>query len=329
MVARLRSIAEELRGLDDGVRAEELEGRVKAARQEAGRALRDRLDLYGDDGGTIRLGRHRFAVNTRPIELTLVPHRDTVAFAITGTDYRAPVQDEGFAATRPLWNQTLVSETAETYRAEYLATSILATSPLDDLFAASADGRLLGLVRDAAADRYDEGYERGVHDHDAARILEALLRLRADAGLLRYPGPARATAQLFWTHGPDETERGMWTARARSLVRARQAFGRADALADLTAELTASITEFTERHDLRLPDPLTAEYLIEELAAAPDGFVTSQGARALLSRPPATSWPKPGWPPTWRPARPATKRTSPRPWRRSCARPPATTPPPR
>ncbi|MFG2014748.1 DNA repair ATPase [Actinomadura geliboluensis] len=282
MVARLRSIAEELRGLDDGVRAEELEGRVKAARQEAGRALRDRLDLYGDDGGTIRLGRHRFAVNTRPIELTLVPHRDTVAFAITGTDYRAPVQDEGFAATRPLWNQTLVSETAETYRAEYLATSILATSPLDDLFAAAADGRLLGLVRDAAADRYDEGYERGVHDHDAARILEALLRLRADAGLLRYPGPARATAQLFWTHGPDETERGMWTARARSLVRARQAFGRADALADLTTELTASITEFTERHDLRLPDPLTAEYLVEELAAAPDGFVTSQGARALL-----------------------------------------------
>ncbi|WP_301177005.1 DNA repair ATPase [Actinomadura geliboluensis] len=282
MVARLRSIADELRGLDDGVRAEELEGRVKAARQEAGRALRDRLDLYGDDGGTIRLGRHRFAVNTRPIELTLVPHRDTVAFAITGTDYRAPVQDEGFAATRPLWNQTLISETAETYRAEYLATSILATSPLDDLFAAAADGRLLGLVRDAAADRYDEGYERGVHDHDAARILEALLRLRADAGLLRYPGPARATAQLFWTHGPDETERGMWTARARSLVRARQAFGRADALADLTAELTASITEFTERHDLRLPDPLTAEYLVEELAAAPDGFVTSQGARALL-----------------------------------------------
>ncbi|NVI87683.1 DNA repair ATPase, partial [Actinomadura sp. BRA 177] len=282
MVARLRSIADELRGLDDDVRAEELDGRVKAARQEAGRTLRDRLDLYGDDGGTIRLGRHRFAVNTRPIELTLVPHRDTVAFAITGTDYRAAVQDEGFAATRHLWRQTLVSETPETYRAEYLATSILSSSPLDDLRQAATDGRLLSLVRDVAADRYDEGYERGVHDHDAARILETLLRLHTDAGLLRYPGPARAAAQLFWAHGPDEAERATWTTRARSLVRARQAFGRTDALAGLTAELAASVAGFTAANGLPGPDPLTAEYLIEELAGVPDGFVTSQGARTLL-----------------------------------------------
>lgn len=93
MVARLRAIAAELRELDDAVRAEDLEGRLKAARQEAGRALRDRLDLY--DGDTIRLGRHRFAVNTRPIELTLVPHDGSLAYAITGTGYRRR------SATRP------------------------------------------------------------------------------------------------------------------------------------------------------------------------------------------------------------------------------------
>ncbi|MFA1541112.1 AAA family ATPase [Actinomadura sp. DLS-62] len=69
----------------------------------------------------------------------------------------------------------------ETYRAEYLATSVLSASSADDLRQAAADGRLLGLVRDAAADRYDEGYERGVHDHDAARILETLLRERVPA----------------------------------------------------------------------------------------------------------------------------------------------------
>lgn len=283
MVARLRGIADELRALDDGVRAEELDGRVKAARQEAGRALRDRLDLYGDDGGSIRLGRHRFAVNTRPIELTLVPHRDAVAFAITGTDYRAPVLDEGFAATRHLWDQNLVSETPETYRAEYLATSILADADPGELDRAATAGRLLHLVRDAAADRYDEGYERGVHDHDAARILEALLRLRTDAGLLRYPAPSRAAAQLFWTHGTEPVERTAWTTRARSLVRARQAFGRTGALGDLTAGLDAAIAEFAGRTGLAVPDGLlAAEYLIEELAAAPDGFVASQGARDLL-----------------------------------------------
>ncbi|GAA2139346.1 DNA repair ATPase [Actinomadura napierensis] len=279
MVARLRAIAGELRDLGDDVRAEELDGRVKAARQEAARALRDRLDLYGDGGATIRLGRHRFAVNTRPIELTLVPHDGGLAFTITGTGYRAPVRDEAFAATRELWSQTLVSETPETYRAEYLATSVLASRPAAEL----RDADLLRVVREAAADRYDEGYERGVHDHDAARILDVLLSLYADAGLLRYPSAARAAAQLFWTHGPDASARTTWTTRARSLVRARRAFGPAGALADLTAELAASVEDFAARAGLPAPDGrLTAEYLVEELTTAPDGFVTSTGARELL-----------------------------------------------
>ncbi|WP_141586947.1 DNA repair ATPase [Actinomadura sp. WMMA1423] len=282
MVVRLRAIADELRELGEAARAEELDGRLGAARQEAGRALRDRLDLYGDGGGTIRLGRHRFAVNTRPIELTLVPHRDSVAFTITGTDYRAPVLDADFAVTRPFWSQSLVSETAETYRAEYLAASLLADADPGDLRRAAAGGRLLALVQEAAADRYDEGYERGVHDHDAARILEALLRLHTEAGLLRYPGEARAAAQVFWTHGPDEAERAAWTVRARSLVRAREAFGRPGALTALTGELRSAIAAFTERGAMPAPGPLTAEYLIEELATAPDGFVTSEGARTLL-----------------------------------------------
>ncbi len=66
MVAKVRRTSEELRGLGDPVRAEELDSRLKAVRQEAGRALRDRTDLYADDGRTLRLGSHRFAVNTAP-----------------------------------------------------------------------------------------------------------------------------------------------------------------------------------------------------------------------------------------------------------------------
>ncbi|WP_254716748.1 DNA repair ATPase [Actinomadura sp. WMMB 499] len=278
MVARLRAITGELRDLDDAVRAEDLEGRVKSARQEAGRALRDRLDLY--DGDTIRLGRHRFAVNTRPIELTLVPHDGSLAYAITGTDYRAPVRDAALADAA-LWGRTLVSEGPDMYRAEYLATSVLAGSDDAELRAAAASGGLLDLVRSAAADRYDEGYERGVHDHDATAILSALLDLRAGAGLLRYPSRARANARLFWAHGTSGASgASAWTVRARSLVRARDAFGR-DTVADLVAELSAAVAEFIA--PLGLPaDPLAAEYLVEELATAPDGFVTGPGARELL-----------------------------------------------
>ncbi|GAA3339409.1 DNA repair ATPase [Amorphoplanes nipponensis] len=268
MVGKLRSVAGELRTLGDTVRAEELDGRVKAARQEAGRALRDRLDLYGSDGSTIRLGRHTFAVNTQAIDLTLVPDGPELAFAITGTDYRAPVRDASFAATRAYWDQTVVSETPAVYRGEHLAAALLAEDPAG-VAAAAAAGTLPALVRRAAEARYDEGYERGVHDADAALILDALVRLRASAGLLRYPGPVRAAAQLRWAFGDGDKQ--AWQRRAASLVRAREMFGSAgSALPELCAELSA--------------EPLVGEYLVEELASTPAGFVTGAGARTLVER---------------------------------------------
>ncbi|MFC4532305.1 DNA repair ATPase [Sphaerisporangium dianthi] len=298
MVAKLRAVSADLRALGDPVRAEELDGRLKAARQEAGRALRDRLDLYGADGRTIRLGAHRFSVDTRPFDLTLVPHDGAPAFAITGTDYLSPVRDEDFAATRPFWDQTLVSETPQVYRAEHLAASILADaeagreglSPEALRTAAVTEGGLLAVVRRVAASRLDEGYERGVHDHDAAAILAVLLRLRADAGLLRHPPRERAAAQLFWAFGADEASRGAWSTRAGSLARARAAFGAAGpsrAAGELCAELADAMAGFFRRTGPIAGDAdlgVAAEYLFEELAEARDGFVTGAGARALLAR---------------------------------------------
>ncbi|GFJ91480.1 DNA repair ATPase [Phytohabitans rumicis] len=242
MVAKLRSVAEDLRGLGDAVRAEELAGRIKSARQEAGRSLRDRLDLYSDGGETIQLGRHRFAVNTQAVDLTLVPHDGRMAVAVTGTDYRAPVRDADFEATRPFWEQLLVSETPDVYRAEFLAASMLADGDLDALHeAAVTEGGLRDLVRRAAETRYDEGHERGVHDQDAAAILDALLRLHAGAGLLRYPPAARAAAQLFWAYGADEATRTRLSTRAGSLGRARAAFGKSPAIDELCAELSEAV----------------------------------------------------------------------------------------
>ena len=274
MVAKVRSVADDLRALDDSVRAEELDGRLKAARQEAGRSLRDRADLFGDGGETVRLGRHRFAVNTQAIDLTLVPKDGEMALAVTGTDFRTPVRDKEFQTTKPFWDQLLVSESKNVYRAEYLATSVLAEGVADD-----AD--VLDVVRRAAESRYDEGYERGVHDHDAAAILEVLLRLRAGAGLLRYPAQARALAQFFWAHGTTDEARKVWSTRAGSLARAREAFGAVPAIESLCAELAAAIEEFP----LATGDSaLAAEYLFEELGSTPLGFVTSAGARTLVDK---------------------------------------------
>lgn len=275
MVAKVRRTADDLRELGDSGRAEELDGRLGAARQEAARALRDRGDLYADGGSTIRLGRHRFAVNTQPFDLTLVPQGDGLAFALTGTDYRAPVTDPAFADTRPYWEQSLPSENAGVYRAEHLAARLLDEHGPSGL-ASLAEDELTDLVRQSAESAYDEGYERGVHDHDAALILGALLRLHEGAGLLRHPPEARAAAQLFWAHATEEAQRAAWTRRAVSMARARETFGLAPAIDAFRAELADVIGSAP-----------AADYLFDELTHGPEGtegFVTSASVRDLLDK---------------------------------------------
>ncbi len=237
-----------------------------------------------------------------------------MSFALTGTDYRAPVRDEAFAATRRFWDQLLVSESPDVYRGEYLASAILAAASegrdglsLDGLHeVAVVDGGLLDVVRRVAADRYDEGYERGVHDEDAAAILEALLRLHAGAGVLRYPPDMRAAVQLYWAFGASDDDKASWVARVGSLARARAAFGHGSGIAELCAEAGAAVASFlggrlgestvaigtadspgTARGLPSLTGSrasLAGEYLFEELASQPDGFVTGAAAKRLLRR---------------------------------------------
>ncbi|MEQ8146719.1 DNA repair ATPase [Streptomyces sp. OP7] len=279
LVAKVRRSADDLRALGDRVRAEELDGKLRSAREEAARALRDRTDLYADGGRTLRLGTHRFAVSTQPFDLTVVPHDDGLALALTGTDYRAPVTDPALLADRPLWDRHLPSESPQVARAEHLAARLLhAHGP--DALAGAED--LPALVRTAAEEAYDEGYERGVHDHDATAILTALLPLYDGAGTLRHASAARAHALLFWAHGTTEQERADWTTRSRSLARVRDAFGAPPALDALRGELARAVGEWDPDAPVR-PEACAA-YLFDELTAGPEGFVISARARTLLDK---------------------------------------------
>ncbi|MGA5842046.1 DNA repair ATPase [Streptomyces pseudogriseolus] len=279
LVSKVRRSADDLRALGDRVRAEELDGRLRSAREEAARALRDRADLYADGGRTLRLGAHRFAVSTQPFDLTVVPHQDGLALALTGTDYRAPVTDPALLADRPLWDRHLPSESPGVSRAEHLAARLLHEHGPDAL--AGADD-LAALVRTAAEEAYDEGYERGVHDHDATAILTALLPLHDGAGALRHAAAVRAHALLFWAHGTTEPERTDLTRRARSLARVRDAFGAPPALDALRDELARAVGE--RDPDAAARPQACAAYLLDELTTGPDGFVISARARTLLDK---------------------------------------------
>ncbi|MCH7229400.1 DNA repair ATPase [Glycomyces sp. L485] len=279
MVERLRRVVAELRDLDDTVRAEEIEGRIQAARSEAGRALQDQIDLF--DGDAIRFGEHRIPVNTQPLDLTLVPSGGQLAFSLTGTDYRQIVDDPAFADTKPYWSQFLASENPEVYRAEHLAASLLAEHGSAKLLAED----LPRFVSAAAAERYDEGYERGVHDADAAAILAEVLRLHAAAGNLRYRAAERAAAQLYWGHGAPKELQDAWSAQARSLHRVRETFGRTDALDRLASEAADRLGAWLAESGvaLEIDSPLAGEYLVEELAVSTDGFASSARARDLVA----------------------------------------------
>ncbi|HYC92539.1 MAG TPA: DNA repair ATPase [Thermoanaerobaculia bacterium] len=256
MVAKLRETSKKLRDLGDIVRADEIDGKLKVARDEAARGMRDKKDLFeGGDANVVRLGQHRFSVNTQAIELTLVPKDGVTNLHVTGTGFFEPLKDA------ELWEQELVSETPEVYRAEYLAY----TAMNDDIAA-------------VAASRYDEGYERGVHDHDAMLIAEKLRGMLSTAGLLRFTPSARAAAALFWAYFDDEKLKAQWVRQAQALLnvgRASARPGRAEARPAFASELQDAIDAWLP---IELDTHGAGEYLFHEIAQEPIRFVQSTEA---------------------------------------------------
>ncbi len=302
MVGKLRDISAELGALGDAVKADELESKLKAARQDALRGQRDKADLFEGGGETIRFGDHRFPVNNQPLELMIVPHEEGLAIHLAGTDFYEPLEDDRLLSAKHLWNQDLPSESADVYRGEYLAASVLADADagangltIAQLRDAARDGKLEDLVKQLAQARYDEGYERGVHDYDATKILERLLAMREGAGLLAYPGPARALAVMYWgnqvTQGmrDDALARARWHRSAQSLARLADVLGDRGARNQLAGEIALAIARFVEREPAvissgisGLDAELAAQYLVRELAVSSPRFVVSGAASQLV-----------------------------------------------
>jgi len=228
LVERARSQIADLRKLGRAVDADELSGKLRSLRESGLRDVRDRIEL-GQDGNTLKLGKHRFSVANRALDLALSFDSHGFSISLTGTDYRKPIADAATEAFKSVWQQTLPSENSETYRAEYLAYRLfqgmrsgsqagtaISGGGKSDTIELSVDERtalheglqeaakdqhqsLVEQINLIAAKRPMDDYQRGVHDRDAAQILFALEKLDVHAGALRTRAPARVLAQAYFS----------------------------------------------------------------------------------------------------------------------------------
>ena len=201
MVDKVRKLVEELKGLGDVSKAENLENSLKTSLEDALRILKDKTELFDDGENIISLGAYKFAVNKQALDLTVVRRDDKLYYHLTGTGFYREIQNEAIDSYRPLWEQAIVSENSDVYRAEYLAyltfNEYIKTRDLD----------AKAFIAQKIGQNYSESYLKGVHDFDALRIYESLVALTEQLGLLTFRPQIRVAAQLFWYAIADEDKK--------------------------------------------------------------------------------------------------------------------------
>lgn len=310
LVVKVRDLIDQLRALDSAVQADDVESKFKAIKEQGQRSLRDKTEIFENGGSIIKLGpRHRFSVNTQEPDLTIIPRDDALNIHLTGTNFYSLVESDELSALNDYWSMSLLSETASVYRAEYLAFAILnaARQEQENLTMAMLqqalleEGSLNELVRDFANPRYKEGYEKGIHDHDAALILRELVPALDRADLLRFDPKSRALAQVFWANlqlvfnntpldtstavVPDTVAVDTWVQRARSAIRMESVFASRSAIDELVKEVNIALSAFVNRYPIpatELQIMRASEYLVAELAREQTAFIVSKYATGLI-----------------------------------------------
>ncbi|WP_448566573.1 DNA repair ATPase [Thalassotalea ganghwensis] len=291
MVSKLRQVISQLRELDDQVRADDLEAQLKNAKEQATRALRDRSDIYSADGTLVKIGDHQFSVNKQKLELTLLPKQEQMLLHISGSEFFEELPKDLFLGTEALWEQELVSESAQVYRGEYLAASILFEAQKQETFDEKAllnafeSNELEAFVYQFAQPRYQEGYDKGVHDADATKILTALLTLKASIGSLAYPIEERKLAIFYYLEHLCEQDKEYLSSRCQNLALMEKVFGTTQLRKTLTNELAEKLLDYHQTHLwLAANVKLSASYLIDELASNQDKFVIKANTLSFVQQ---------------------------------------------
>ncbi|OUS35511.1 DNA repair protein, partial [Oleispira antarctica] len=307
LVLKTREMVERLRELESAVKADDIESRFKAIKEQALRSLRDKTDIYEDGGNVIKLGpRHKFSVNTQELDLTIVPRNGELNIHLTGTDYFEQLTRNDLLELRPFWEMAIESESPEVYRSEYLVALILQaadnnTDGLNNELLKNSlldSSKLSRLVRDFANPRYKEGYEKGIHDHDAVLLLQKLLPAMDSADQLRFDPLCRGIAQIFWAniqHLEVDVQENLlvlksqtksWHERAQSAFQMKEIFNNNKAIQLLRLEIQQALSDFYSHYELPMaPADLnrSADYLVHELARDRIEFIASKYAQQLVN----------------------------------------------
>lgn len=230
MVAKLRDLISDLTQLGDTVRADELQTKLKSLQQDALKQIRDKSELFVGGGDLIQFGKHHFSVNRQALDLTILQRDSALFFHLNGTKFYEKIQNVELQELRKVWDQSIVSENDEVYRAEFLAwqwckvLSGKGTEAIDAYLSQGVDQQMVQM-RDFMHQRFQEGYTKGVHDQDAALISVPLLQMQKSLGSLKHSPAARALATVIWKAWPEDLEKVSFASRMQARGKMHQALG--------------------------------------------------------------------------------------------------------
>lgn len=284
MVDKVRDVIKKLIDLKDSNKADDIQSKLNAQKEEVIRQLKDKLELFTGGENLIKLGNHQFLVNTLKLEVTTVFRNESVYYHLTGTNFYEEVDNVQLMEFKTYWDQLLISENNTVYRAEFLAYHFfLKVSSSYNAFLEwqkqSQDNRL-DSVQSFMSNRFNEGYIKGIHDRDALKIINELSSKFDLIHKLKYNPIDRLFGVLFWEFGLSDEQKKAFNHAIKSVGVLSSVFPNHKDSVYLKSELLEELNGF----DFELCSVDSVEsinYIVEELSTS-DKYVISKEAFKIV-----------------------------------------------
>lgn len=287
MVDKVRDIIKSLIALNDSIKADDIQSKLKTVKEDAIRQLKDKNELFVDGGNTIKFGNHQFLVNTQKLDVTTVLKGDELFFHLTGTNFYEKIVNEKLEETRNVWTQGIISENKNVYRGEFLAYGLYQyiLSPEMGLlhWIQLTEEEKLADLQKQIAKRFNEGYVKGVHDHDAMLILNELIRKEETIGLLKFSANERVSALLFWEYCIEEEEKSRIQNQLKAFGMLKSVFQDKSANDFLEEQLLDRMMANSEKLPMSADWSRAVAYIMEEVSTN-EKYINSQQAKELTDQ---------------------------------------------